>query len=340
MTTDTGVTGATQIGTMFSTTEIKTYYIMALLDRALPRLYHCNFAQRADIPERAGGTAEFRKFSSLSVATTALTPGVTPTSTAAEVTNITVTPAWYGSYIRFSQEFKRTAIDNILEEFIEMLGEQAGNTADQLARALFVASGTAQIVGQSLRTSLTTSDTMTGSQMAKAYSTLLASNARPFEEIDGRYAVIMHPHVWYDLQESPDFRNAYQQAQPRSEDHPLFTGEMYDYMGMRIFVTSNGYYETDGGASTVDAYVTLVIGQNAFGIAGIGATGFDMELGMGGTGNPPMPVDIKAHPIGEATPSDPLGQRGSVGWIASQQEVELDSTFCVRVECASSMGSN
>lgn len=340
MATDTGTAGAVQVGSMFSSTEIKVYYLMALLERALPRLYHCSFAQKADIPERAGDTVEWRRFAALTAATTALTPGVTPASEATSVTTVTATPSWYGSYIRFSQEFKLTAIDNIFEEYSVMLGEQAGDTADQLARALYVASGTAQIVGQSARGSLTSSDTMTGSQMAKAYATLLAGNARPFEEIDGRYPVIMHPHVWYDLQESADFRNAYQQAKPRSPDHPIFTGEMYDYMGMRIFVTSNGKIWTDGGSGSVDAYGTLVIGRNAFGIAGIGATTFDVELGGGGTGSPPMPVEMKSHPIGVPSDSDPLGQRGSVGWIASQEETELNSAFAIRLESASSMGSN
>jgi len=221
-----------------------------------------------------------------------------------------------------------------------MLGEQAGDTADQLARTLYVASGTAQIVGQSTIGALTASDTITGSQMAKAYATLLAANARPFDDIDGMYPVIMHPHVWYDLQESADFRNAYQQAVPRSPDHPIFTGQMYDYMGLRIFVTSNANILTDGGLSTVDAYYTLVLGRNAFGITGIGASTFDMELGGGGTGSPPMPVEMKDHPVGIPSDSAPLGQRGSVGWIASQEEKELNSAFCVRIECASSMGSN
>jgi len=101
MATDTGTAGAVQVGSMFSNAEIKTYYLMALLERALPRLYHCSFAQRADIPERAGGTVEWRKFGALTAATTAITPGVTPASEATSVEYITATPSWYGSYIRF-----------------------------------------------------------------------------------------------------------------------------------------------------------------------------------------------------------------------------------------------
>jgi N4-gp56 family major capsid protein len=339
MTTDSGTAGAVQISTAFSTTEIKTYYLLSLLERLLPSLYHCAMAQKASIPERAGGTVEWRKFAALSVATTALTPGVTPASEATSVSNITATPSWYGSYIRYSDEFKMTAIDDILDEYVEMLGEQAGDTSDQLARALMVASGTAQIVGQSARTSLTSSNVMTARQLVKAYATLLANNAKPMREFDDMFPVIMHPHVWYDLTSDPEFHNAYQQAQPRSPDHPLFTGKMYDYCQMRIFLSSNAYIETDGGDGTTDAYLTMVFGRNAFGIAGIGQTTFDSPAGAGGTDNAPMPVEMKFHNP-EPSSSDPLGQRGSVGWIGTQEEVELNANCMIRIESASSIGSN
>lgn len=334
-----GAAGSTQTAAQL-TTEIKTYYLMTLLERALPQLYHCNFAQRATIPKGGGNTVEWRKFSALSVATTALTEGVTPASQGSTVTTLSAIPLQYGSFIRYSDILELTAIDDVVEEYVVMLGEQAGDTADQLARALFVASGTAQIVGQALRTSLTAANTMSAAQLAKAWATLAAANARPFDEVDGKYPAIIHPHVWHDLFQDAEFRNAVQQAKPRSEDHPLFTGEVWDYMGIRFFVSSNAYIETDGGLGTVDAYLTLIIGRNAFGIAGIGAQDFRMELGAGGTGSPPKPVDLIFKGLGSEGSGDPLDQRATIAWKAIQEEKELDATWCVRIESASSIGSN
>lgn len=342
------VTYTTAIGTSvqtastFATPEIKTYYEMTLLDRALPELYHCTFAKPGRIPERGGGTIEWRKFNSLSVATTPITEGVTPASTAPNIGYLTATPDWYGSYIRHSDVFEMTAIDDILEEYSEVLGEQAGDTADQLSRALYIASGTEQLAdGVAALSSVAASNTLDGDEMAKAWATLKAQNARGWDFLDGRYAVIIHPYSWKDLLRDAEFRNAVQEAKDRGDEHPLFTGEVFDYLGMRFFVTSNAYCNTNAGSgSTVDVYYTLVIARDAFGIAGIGAAWFNMEMGMGGTGERVMPVELIVKDVTSGGADNPLNQRGSIGWKASQGEIELDSNWCVRIEHACSMGAN
>jgi N4-gp56 family major capsid protein len=117
----------------------------------------------------------------------------------------------------------------------------------------------------------------------------------------------------------------------------MFTGEVYDYLGIRFFVTSQAKYLVDAGAGNVDVYFTLIIGRDAFGVAGLGQTRPQMQLGMGGTGNPVMPVSIINKPLGYA---DELDLRASTGWKMTQEEKELDPTFCIRIEHACSLGSN
>jgi len=339
-TTATGT--SVQTATTFATPEIKEFYEMELLARALPELFHCSFAKQGRIPERAGGLIEWRKFKSLSAATTPLVEGVTPASTAPDIGYVTATPKWYGSAIRGSDVFAMTAIDDIWAEYSTVLGEQAADTADQLCRDLMVASGTAQIVGQTARGSITESDVLTADELLKAWATLKAQNARGFDFIGGRYAVLIHSYAWKDLMRDPEFRNAIQEAAPRSDEHPLFTGEVHDFMGMTFFITSNAkLFANEGSGSTVDVYITLVLARDAFGIAGIGSAWFDMELGMGGTGERVMPVQLIVKPVGSGGPiDDPLDQVGSIGWKASQEEIELDANWAIRIEHACSMGTN
>lgn len=337
-TTATGT--SVQTAATFATPEIKEYYEMELLARAFPELYHSSFTKIGKIPERAGGLIEWRKVKSLNVATTPLVEGVTPASVGPDIGYVRTEPLWYGSFIRASDVFLMTAIDDVWDEYSTVLGEQAGETADVLCRDLMVASGTAQIVGQTARGSITAADTLTADELLKAWATLKAQNARGFDFIDGRFAVIIHSYAWKDLLRDAEFKNAIQQAAPRSDEHPLFTGEVFDFMGLRFFISSNAKLFADA-AGTVDVYITLVIGRDSIGLAGIGNAFFNMELGMGGTGERVMPVQLIVKPVGSGGPvDDPLDQVGSIGWKASQQEVELDANWMVRIEHACSMGTN
>ena len=68
MTTETGSLSA----------EMKTFYEKRLLDQAEPLLVHNQFGDKYPIPAGSGKKIEFRKYSALPKALTALTEGVTP----------------------------------------------------------------------------------------------------------------------------------------------------------------------------------------------------------------------------------------------------------------------
>ena len=74
--------GTQTTGTSTLSAEMKTFYDKTLLDNAEPQLVHDQFGQERNIPAHGGKTIEFRKFSSLAKATTALTEGVTRTARA------------------------------------------------------------------------------------------------------------------------------------------------------------------------------------------------------------------------------------------------------------------
>lgn len=336
-------TAAGSVATIESLTdEAHYYYEQTLLDRAIGFYYYCQFAKVADIPAGKGYLIQWDKYSALSAATTPITEGMEPSSEGLTMTTLTAEPLMYGSFVRYTDKLELQSFHPVTREIARLLGEQAGLTADTLARDLYTASGTAQIAdATALRTSLSTSNLLDASEIAKAYATLLNYNARGWDFIGGRYAVIMSPLAWYDLVENDAaFRNAGQQALPRSEEHPFWTGEVYDYMRCRFFLTSNAKYVADAGSSTTDVYLTMVIGRDAFGIAGMGGYGFRPDLGEGGTGSEVSPVQLIMKDVDQGGADNPMNMRGSIAWKGYQQERELDSTWAVRIEHACSLGSN
>lgn len=198
--------GTQTTGTSTLSAEMKTFYDKTLLDNAEPQLVHDQFGQERNIPAHGGKTIEFRKFSSLAKATTALTEGVTPDGKSLTVTSKTATVAQYGDYIVQSDMLELTAIDNTIVEATRLLGDQAGRTLDTVTREV-LAGGTNVLycpkiatdgteTAVTARASLDATCLLTVKQVFRAAAILKAANA---PKINGDYVAIIHPYVAYDL---------------------------------------------------------------------------------------------------------------------------------------------
>ena len=178
--------------------EMKTFYDMTLIDEASANLVHDQFGQKRPIPANGGKTIEFRKFSSLPKATTALTEGVTPDGKSLTVTTITATVAQYGDFITQSDVLELTSLDNTILEATKLLGKQAGLTLDTIVRdkihgenkSIFWAND------KTSRSGLTNDDQLTVKEIQAVVAFLRGQNA---PTIGGKYVAIIHPYVAYDL---------------------------------------------------------------------------------------------------------------------------------------------
>ena len=110
--------------------EMKVYYSDYLIDNALPKLVHDQFAQKHPIPKNGGKIIEFRKYSPLPKLLSVLQEGVTPDGQSLTVTTITSEVRQYGGYVTLSDILMLTAIDNNLVQATKLLGNQAGATLD------------------------------------------------------------------------------------------------------------------------------------------------------------------------------------------------------------------
>ena len=177
--------------------EMKTYYEKRLIDNAEPNLVHDQFGDKYPIPEGSGKTIEFRRYSPLPKALTAITEGVTPDGDNLQVSAVTATVAQYGNWIRLSDMLELSAIDRNVEQATKLLGAQAGRTLDTITReelnggtnVLYAPKG-ADKAEVSSRSDITADCRLDVDLFYKAAAQLEAMNASP---IDDSFVAIIHP---------------------------------------------------------------------------------------------------------------------------------------------------
>jgi N4-gp56 family major capsid protein len=300
--------------------EMKTFYDRVLLTRTVPKLVHTKFGQRRGIPERAGRIIEFRSFAGLAVATTPLTEGVLFTSLKdLTVTAITATVSQYGDAVGFSDLISTTTIDPILTETAEILGEQAGETIDEVVREVIVVGTTVVYAGTATsRGTITTAFTLTPADVLRCALQMELNRAR---KIDGAWQAITHPRVIFDLMRHQEWRD----AQNYNRTGNIFTGEVGELYGVRFWTSDKAKVYTDAGSpGTVDVYTMIVLGQEAFGVVDLAGQNLQTVF----------------QPLGSAGTADPLKVNQTLGWKATFGVKRLQEGFMLRYECSTSTGAN
>ena len=308
--------------------EMKTFYDMRLIDEASPMLVHEQFGQKRPIPQGGGKTVNFRRFSPLAKATTALTEGVTPSGSSLSVSSISAIVAQYGDYVVQSDVLELTAVDNTILETTKLLGRQAGLTMDTIVRnALLLGTNksyapkyVADTNGNLVETEVTktadldTSAKLTVDVVQRVVAKLRAQNA---PTIGGDYVCIIHPYVAYDLMRDPEWIDAHKYATPEN----LYTGEIGKMAGVR-FVQSTEAKIDKGGSdnpSGLAVFHCLFIGDGAYGVT---------EVTGGG-----LQTIVKQK--GSSGTADPLDQRSSVGWKGLKAAKILVDNDLVDLMCCS-----
>ncbi len=107
--------------------EVNVFYDEVALTRALPLMIHAAFGQKRVIKSHAGtDTIKFRRYASLTTATTPLTEGTTPDGKKLSVTDITAQVNQYGDFVEITDRVSTESIDPVLVEIAEVLGGTTG----------------------------------------------------------------------------------------------------------------------------------------------------------------------------------------------------------------------
>lgn len=291
--------------------ENQTFYDTALLKRCLPLLSFYEDAMKKRIPAGKGTSIEWRKFGSLTPATTPLTEGTTPAGQDLNITAINAKLDQYGDYVVVSDVLDMQAKDPVIAETSELLGEQAGLTVNRIiAEELSKGTNVRYAGNKSNRDELVATDVLTGDMIKKIVRDLRKNNIPTFA--DGYYHASISAEQAYDLM-SDTATGGWIDVVKYAGAKKLLTGEIGEFGGVRFKVSSEIPKAKDGAV-----HMGIVYGKDAYGVPEIGANAAKPK------------IIVKAK--GSAGTEDPLDQRSSIGWKNMFVCKRLNELGIVRVE--------
>ena len=309
------------------------YVSKELLTRGLPLLTIEKFLQAKPIPRNETKSITFRRYNSLPLATTALSEGVTPPSMKMTKTDVTATLEQYGSLIEITDIVADTHEDPVIREGVEILGEQAAQTVETVRWGILTAGTNKFYSNGTSRAEVNTA--ITDGMVKKIVRALKRQNAQMITSIIKStpaygtkailpaYAVVGHTDLENDIRSLTGFIDVkdYGNTQP-------LEGEIGS-VGYLRFILSNIFTPySDAGATTstmvsttgtdADVYPILFFGKNAAATVALKGAGAI------------TPTVINPTP----SKSDPLGQRGSMGWKTYSTAVVLNDAWMAVGEVA------
>lgn len=293
------------------TAQQRIFYVKNLLRRYTPALQFARFATKDTVARRQGLTVNWRRFSAMAALTTPLTEGVTPTGQSLAVTAITAAMQQFGGFVTISDVLDFAAIDPVLTEASEILGEQAGLTIDVLTRDVVAAGTNVVFANGTARIQVGAANVLTSLLIRRARRVLKRNNVPP--AAGGDYIGFVHPDGVFDLTGDAAWVNAANYAGATR----IFDGELGRLWGVRFIETTNAPVWAGQGATGADVYGTIIVGRGAYGIP---------ELT--GESSP----DIIVKQLGSAGTADPLNQRATAGWKVAHATRRLAEEAIVRIE--------
>lgn len=306
---------------------INNFYDRTMLKAAKPLLLHTKWAQVRDLPMKMTNVIKFRRYALLAVNTTALTEGVTPSGKQLSVTNVTATVAQYGDFVTLTDFLELTTLDPVLTEMADVLGQQAGNSLDQLCRDVIVVGTTVQYASTATTTAtVTAAMKITQAEVREAVRTLQGNDAAKMTRmvnpstgfntspINASYIGIISENTLFDLKDEPGFTHVEEYASQKD----VMEGEVGKMDDVRFVMTTNAKVESGLGAGSIDVHNTMIIAQNFYAISRISGAALKNIV----------------KPLGSAGSADPLDQRSTSGWKATFVAVILNENFGLRLEHA------
>jgi N4-gp56 family major capsid protein len=339
---------------------VAAYSVVRMLKRAMPYLHIEKFGQTYPLPTNSTNTAKFRRYFLMGatgaagpdgggvngagaaffvpLALTPLVEGVTPEGGMMANQDYTITLQEYGFFLTFTDVIEDVHTDPILAQMTDALGEQAALTVETL-RYNVLKAGTnvwyqnlvasrALVAGAISLTDQRRVTTGLNRQNAKKISSVIASTTDfNTKSVEASYMAICHPDLETDLRNMVGFKVV---ADYGPHTAP-FEGEIGSCEQVR-YLTSTVFFPFADAATSIavgvfrstagnhpDVYPVLIFGRDAFGMVPL----------KGKSSMTPMVVNPKP------ASSDPLAQRGTVGWKLWSGTIILQDAFMARLEvCA------
>jgi N4-gp56 family major capsid protein len=309
------------------------FVVVQLLTRGMPYLLLEQFGSSKPLPSGKSLSMKFRRYLSLPLATTPLSEGVTPVSKKLSSEDITMTLSQYGDVVEITDVILDAHEDPILQETETLLGEQAAKTIETMRYYILRAGTNVQYANGALRTSVNTAINTTMQrkitrnfkrQNAEKITTKVSSTPSfNTESVLPAFIAIGHTDLEADIRGMTNFTDVKDYGST-----PAYTCEVGAVDDVRYLLSSIYGPWADAGAAKgamistsavlADVYPVLYLARNAYAISALKG-----EFAI-------TPIVINPAP----SKTDPLGQRGSVGWKTMQGVVILNDMWMCRGEVA------
>lgn len=317
------------------TPRTAAYAAKELLKRAFPFLQFEKFGQSRPLPARTVKVIKFRRFEALDSTPNALTEGVTPSAKNLTVTDVTATIAQYGDRVIISDVVQDTHEDPVLREAIDILGEQAAIMVEKVRFAILKAGSNVFYSNGSARSSVNTPITL--NLQRKVTRALKQQNARPIttviksspnygtDAVAPAFVAICHPDLEADIRNLAGFTPTERYGSFAPWEGEIGKVEDVRYVTSTVVVPwadAGGAYAGSGtsmvstSGTSADVYPVLFIGRDAYGLIPL----------KGKESITPMVVNP------QPSDSDPLAQRGHVGWKTYTTAAILNDLWMARCE--------
>jgi N4-gp56 family major capsid protein len=311
------------------TTTQAAYSAKTLLERAIPYLILEQIGNMKPLPANNTKTIDFRRHK-LPVPTSAagfvLTEGTTPSDQVAEMESYSLTLQQYGAVLSLSDVVMETHIDDVLSEYMGILGEHAGQTMELMRwEELRTSAGVNTLLTNSVSTEADIATAFGKSEIRRAIRSIRANHGNPIARMvksDARYGTqavepsfvaICHTDLEGTIREQ--LGASFTPVADYGSGATVMKGEFGNFENVRFLSSSllgkranaGGLAAThttllsDGGTN-VNLYDVLVFGADAW--CGVALKG---EFAV-------HPSMVRAIP----SDSDPLAQRAKCGYKTMQ----------------------
>ncbi|MEO1169927.1 MAG: N4-gp56 family major capsid protein [Pseudomonadota bacterium] len=291
------------------------------------------------IPKNSTDTIKFRRSVLFSPATTPLVEGVTPTPGAIQFVDVTGQVSQYGDLYGITDHVDDMSEDPVLNEMMELAGEQAGQTLEQIIYGAVKAGTSVYYANGASRAAVNTAYSLDDqrkairylkSQNAKKFTSILAPGVNKIgtTPIEAAYVGVCHTDLEADIRSLAGFTPVaeYGSMKPMCaeefgavEDVRYVCSPQLDPWADAGGTPGSAVLSTSGSAA--DVYPILIFGKEAFGTVAL----------RGAKSMKPTVINP-----GRVDKSDPLGQRGYVGWKTYFLALILNQTWMTRIEVGAS----
>lgn len=302
-----------QMTTTLGANNIEVYNVRKTLEFAKPKLIYSQFGAPDLTMRRKGKTASWLRFTKLGIPSSTLDESPTWSPETISDTVVTATLQLWGNGVELLEFLDETSFLDLPMEYKKLVGQNAGETINEKVRDILIA-GTSVNYANSVATrqNLISTDTVDLDDILNTVESLETSDA---PMIGDEYVAIISPYVKTRLMKDTAFREA---TRYLAKDNSIFTGELANIDGVRFVKTSTAPSVSNSGSNNSVAKVeqTIILGENAYGIARLLPGDFDV---------------VVTQPGGHG---DEYKVKTSIAWKAYLKAVILNQTFMRRLESA------